>query len=108
VVYEDAMKTAFADVPEELIQQHGAVSEQVARALAEGIRTRTGSDLGLGVTGIAGPGGGTEAKPVGLVYLALATPYTTHTLRINLNGDRERIRWFASQYALVLLRQRSA
>ena len=64
VVYADALKTAFADVPPELIAQHGAVSAQVAEALAKGIRKRTGATLGLGVTGIAGPTGGTETKPV--------------------------------------------
>ena len=106
VVYADAMKTAFADVPKELIQQHGAVSEPVARALAEGIRRRTGADLGIGVTGIAGPGGATLNKPVGRVYLALADGTGTEVRELNLAGDRERVRWFASQHALVMLRQR--
>ena len=72
VVYSDALKTAFAGVPAELIEKHGAVSEPVARALAEGIRQRTGATLGLGVTGIAGPTGATETKPVGLVHFAVA------------------------------------
>ena len=106
VAYDDNIKTIFADVPHELIQQHGAVSHEVANALAEGIRARTGADLGLGVTGIAGPGGGTPLKPVGRVYLALSSADGTLTLEVNLSGDRERIRWFASQHALVLLRRR--
>ncbi len=106
VVYADAMKTAFADVSKQLIQQHGAVSEEVARALAEGIRRRTGADLGIGVTGIAGPGGATPQKPVGRVHLAIAGEHDTTAQVLDLSGDRERIRWFASQHALVLLRQR--
>ena len=106
VVYADAMKTTFADVPKQLIQQHGAVSEEVARALAEGIRRRTGADLGIGVTGIAGPGGATPQKPVGRVHLAIAGEHDTTAQVLDLSGDRERIRWFASQHALVLLRQR--
>src|SRR2546421_6937298 len=67
------MKTAWADVPKELIEAKGAVSAEVAIALAEGIRRRVGSTLGVGITGIAGPGGGSEEKPVGLVHLALAS-----------------------------------
>jgi nicotinamide-nucleotide amidase len=105
VAYDNAVKSAFVDVPDGLIQQYGAVSEPVARALAEGIRMRTRADLGLGVTGIAGPTGGTAEKPVGLVHLALASAKETQTLRINLGGDRERIRWFGSQHALVMLRR---
>jgi nicotinamide-nucleotide amidase len=106
VAYADELKTTFMDVPRELIQQHGAVSEEVARAMAEGIRTRTGADLGLGITGIAGPGGATLNKPVGRVYLALAAADGTSVQELNLSGDRERIRWFSSQHALVMLRQR--
>jgi len=105
VVYADDMKTALVDVPKALIQQHGAVSEEVAKALAEGIRQRSGADLGLGVTGVAGPTGGTPQKPVGRVHIALATATETKTLELNLSGDRERIRWFSAQHALVLLRQ---
>lgn len=105
VAYEDSLKTLFTDVPKELIQQHGAVSEQVAQAMAEGIRARTGSDLAIGVTGIAGPGGATLNKPVGRVYIALADAHRTEVREFNLMGDRERIRWFASQHALVMLRQ---
>lgn len=106
VVYSDELKTLFADVPQELIQQHGAVSDPVARAMAEGIRTRIGSDLAIGVTGIAGPGGATLNKPVGRVYIALADANGTEVRELNLSGDRERVRWFSSQYALVMLRQK--
>ncbi len=88
VVYSNELKTAFAGVPAETIAEHGAVSEQVAKALAQGIRTRTGADIGLGITGIAGPAGATETKPVGLVYLGLSTPEGTHVQQLNLNGDR--------------------
>ncbi len=106
VAYANALKTGFADVPEEMIEQHGAVSEQVAGALAEGIRKRTGADVGIGITGIAGPGGATPSKPVGRVYLALSDAIGTEVRELNLMGDRERVRWFASQHALVMLRQR--
>ena len=68
VVYSNELKTAFADVPAELIENHGAVSREVAAALAEGIRKRCGSTLGIGMTGVAGPTGGTPEKPVGLVF----------------------------------------
>ncbi|GAA3769632.1 competence/damage-inducible protein A [Terriglobus aquaticus] len=105
IVYANAMKTALADVPAETIHEHGAVSEEVARALAEGIRRRTTAAYGIGITGIAGPGGATETKPVGLVYVALADAERTECLTLNLSGDRERVRWFASQYALMLLRK---
>lgn len=105
IVYANAMKTALADVPPETIHEHGAVSEEVARALAEGIRRRTTAAFGIGITGIAGPGGATETKPVGLVYVALANADRTECLTLNLSGDRERVRWFSSQYALMLLRK---
>ena len=105
IVYANAMKTALADVPPELIHEHGAVSEEVGRALAEGIRNRTTAAFGIGITGIAGPGGATETKPIGLVYVAVADADKTECLKLNLSGDRERIRWFASQHALMQLRK---
>jgi nicotinamide-nucleotide amidase len=109
VVYSDHLKTAFADVPEVLIRTEGPVSGPVARALAEGIRARTGASVGLGITGIAGPGPGTgpdAAKPIGLVYVGLArTGAETKVLEVRINGDRERIRLWASQHALELLRR---
>ncbi len=103
VVYSNALKTTFAGVSPGLLDQHGAVSESVARALAEGIRQRTGADVGVGITGVAGPGGGTGEKPVGLVYLAVSTRATTEVRELRLMGDRERVRWFSSQHALMLL-----
>jgi nicotinamide-nucleotide amidase len=106
VVYSNELKTAFAGVPPELIAQHGAVSKEVAEALATGIRQRTGATLGLGVTGIAGPSGGTEAKPVGLVHIALSDGQKTESVERTFRGDRERIREYATQQALDLIRRR--
>ena len=108
IVYSNALKTSFAGVPEELLQAHGAVSEPVARALAEGIRKRTGASLGIGITGVAGPDGGTDAKPVGRVYIALSDAEGTTARELNLHGDRERIRWMSTQHALVDLRHHLA
>ena len=108
VVYSPELKTLFADVPAELIATHGTVSPEVARALAEGIRTRTNSSLGISITGIAGPtpGTGPDAdKPIGLVYIALATATNTELKELNLMGDRERIRFWATQHALELIRR---
>jgi nicotinamide-nucleotide amidase len=106
VVYADALKTAFAQVPASLILQHGAVSQEVAEALANGIRTRTGATLGLGVTGIAGPAGATENKPAGLVYIALSDAHKTEVLEKNFRGDRQRVREWATTQALDLIRKR--
>jgi nicotinamide-nucleotide amidase len=106
VVYADALKYAFAGVPPELIAEHGAVSAQVAEALARGIRIRTGATLGLGVTGIAGPTGGTEEKPVGVVYIALSDAQKTECHERQIRGDRNRVREFATQQSLDLIRRR--
>jgi nicotinamide-nucleotide amidase len=106
VVYSNEMKTAFAAVSPNLITEHGAVSAEVAQALAQGIRQRTGATLGLGVTGIAGPTGGSEEKPVGLVYIALADIKKTEVIECNFSGDRARIRDYASQQALDLIRRK--
>lgn len=105
VCYSNEMKTAFADVPAALIETHGAVSAEVARSLAEGIRRRTGATLGVSVTGVAGPGGGTPAKPVGTVHIALASADGTIERRTIFSGERERIRWQASQSALDMVRR---
>jgi len=109
VVYSDQLKTTFADVPPELVATQGPVSEPVARALAEGIRQRTGSSLGIAITGIAGPDPGAPGpdadKPIGLVYIALADGTDTQVKELNLMGDRERIRWWASQHALEMIRR---
>ncbi len=106
VVYSNELKTTFAGVPPELIRIHGAVSREVAAALAEGIRKRCGTTLGVGVTGVAGPLGGTPEKPAGLVFLALAAEQGTEVVERNFPGDRERIRWFASQQVLDLVRRK--
>ncbi len=106
VVYSDPLKSAFAGVPADLIAQHGAVSAEVAKALATGIRLRTGATVGLGVTGIAGPTGGTESKPVGLVYIAVSDAQKTDCLDRTFRGDRCRIRDYAAQQALDLVRRR--
>ncbi|MGH9648849.1 MAG: competence/damage-inducible protein A [Terriglobales bacterium] len=106
IVYNNDLKTSLADVPPLLIAEHGAVSREVAVALAEGIRRRTKATLGLSVTGIAGPTGGSEEKPVGLVYHALADGKKTEVLERRFFGDRERIRFWASQQALDMVRRK--
>jgi nicotinamide-nucleotide amidase len=105
VCYSNELKAAWADVPAQLIAAKGAVSAEVAIALAEGIRRRVGSELGVGVTGVAGPAGGSEEKPVGTVHIALAHGNGTRDRALRLMGDRERIRWQASQFALDMLRR---
>jgi len=106
IVYSNKLKAQLADVPSELIDVYGAVSEPVAKALAEGIRKRCGTTMGLGVTGIAGPTGGTAEKPVGLVFHALATESGTEVVKRNFAGDRARVRWYASQQALDMVRRK--
>jgi nicotinamide-nucleotide amidase len=106
IVYSNGLKTSFAGVPSELIAEYGAVSREVAEALADGIRRHTGATLGLGVTGIAGPTGGTEAKPVGLVYIAISDDQKTDSIEKTFRGDRERIRQWAAQQALDLVRRK--
>ena len=106
VVYSNQLKIAFANVPPDLIAQHGAVSEEVAKALAAGIRQRTGATIGLGITGIAGPTGGTDAKPVGLVYIGVSDAQKTDVLEHTFRGPRARVREWAAQQALDLIRRR--
>jgi nicotinamide-nucleotide amidase len=105
VCYSNEVKTAWVGVPAELIRQKGAVSAEVTLALAEGVRERSGANLGLGITGIAGPGGGTAEKPVGTVYVALADGSQAIERSARFPGDRERIRWQASQMALDMIRR---
>jgi nicotinamide-nucleotide amidase len=104
VCYSNEMKTAWADVPPETIAAKGAVSSEVAIALAEGIRRRVGTTLGVGITGIAGPSGGSEEKPVGTVYVAVAGPAGAKERLAHLPGDREAIRFYASQIGLDMVR----
>ncbi len=106
VVYSNGLKTELAGVPAEMIERHGAVSREVAAALAEGIRYRCESTLGVGITGVAGPGGGTAEKPVGLVFHAVASDSGTEVIQRNFPGDRKRIRRFASTMALDMLRKK--
>jgi nicotinamide-nucleotide amidase len=106
VVYSDHLKTLYAGVPPSVIATNGAVSKEVAGALAEGIRLKTSATYGLGVTGIAGPGGGSEEKPVGLVYVAVSDGKQTDVVERRFGSDREHIRAWASQQALDMVRRR--
>jgi len=106
VSYSNDAKIDLLGVPKKWIKTHGAVSEQVAGAMAAGIRKRAGSTFGLGVTGVAGPGGGSDEKPVGLVYIALADDSQTTTRRFIFPGDRQFIRTLSVNAALDMLRRR--
>ncbi|MFL6228942.1 MAG: competence/damage-inducible protein A [Pyrinomonadaceae bacterium] len=106
VAYSNEAKVRMLGVPSDLIAEYGAVSAPVAEAMAEGVRLRADADFGVAVTGIAGPGGGSDDKPVGLVYIALADDAHTEHRKLLLPGDRQLIRWRASQAALDLLRRR--
>ena len=105
VSYSNALKSAWVDVPTEIIEVRGAVSAEVAMALADGIRRRTGATLGAGITGIAGPAGGSPEKPVGTVHVALADAAGSKQRSLFFPGDRDRIRWMATQTALDLVRR---
>lgn len=105
VSYANAAKTALLGVEPALIEAHGAVSVQVAEAMAEGVRRATGSDVGVSITGIAGPGGGTEDKPVGTVCFGVSTALGTSSVRKHLRvPDRERIQDWAAHVALLMAR----
>jgi nicotinamide-nucleotide amidase len=106
VVYSNELKTEFAGVPADMIERHGAVSREVAAALAEGIRYRCESTFGVGVTGVAGPTGGTPEKPVGLVFHAVASDSGTEVVERNFPGDRKRVRRFAATMAMDMLRRK--
>jgi len=106
VTYSNESKTRLLGVDKKIIREFGAVSQQVARDMARGVRHRAKTDFGLAVTGIAGPDGGTEEKPVGLVFIALADDAHTEHKRLMIPGDRELVRWRASQAALDMLRRR--
>jgi competence/damage-inducible protein CinA-like protein len=106
VVYSNASKTAMVDVPEALIHAHGAVSEPVALALAEGVRARTGADIAIGVTGIAGPSGGTPEKPVGTVAIAVIGDGGASRVRtFSFPGGRLQVKVHATQAALDMVRR---
>jgi len=106
VTYSNESKVRLLGVDKKLIKEFGAVSQQVARDMARGVRHRAKTDFGLAVTGIAGPDGGTPEKPVGLVYIALADDAHTEHRKLTIPGDRELVRWRASQAALDMLRRR--
>jgi nicotinamide-nucleotide amidase len=106
VSYTNEVKLRLLDVPAEMLEQHGAVSGEVAEAMARGVKQRTGATIGLSVTGVAGPGGGTQAVPVGTVYIGLADDVTSTNRRLILSGDRHLIRWRASTAALEMVRRR--
>ena len=105
ITYANEAKVRTLGVSEGTIQAHGAVSSQTAEEMAKGMRERAGTDFGIAVTGIAGPGGGSEEKPVGTVFIGYADPSGTRSMRFVFPGDRELIRWRASQAALDYLRR---
>jgi nicotinamide-nucleotide amidase len=105
VAYSNEWKMELAGIPPLLLEMQGAVSAEVARGLAEGIRTRMKTTIGIGVTGIAGPDGGSVEKPVGTVHVAVATPTGTSHRQFLFPGDREKVRWQASQAALDMTRR---
>ena len=105
IAYDNTVKENLLDVPKDLLVAHGAVSVAVAKAMAEGACTRLNADFGIGITGIAGPDGGTEEKPVGLVYVALQTPTKSYVRKLNLGRDRDRIRTMATHHAMDMLRR---
>jgi nicotinamide-nucleotide amidase len=105
VCYSNEAKVAMLQVPEALIAEHGAVSEPVAQAMAQGIRAIAGVEVDIGVTGIAGPGGGTAEKPVGMVCLAAVTPESSRVRTAKFLGEREQIKFQASQAALDMVRR---
>ena len=106
ITYTNAMKTELLGVPAELLQEHGAVSKEVAEAMAVGACRRTGSTYALAITGVAGPDSGGESAPVGTVYVAIADASGVHSFHRQFLGDRQRIRNFTCQMALDILRRR--
>lgn len=103
IAYSNAAKAEVLGVLKEILEEHGAVSPECARAMAEGARRLFGVDLALAITGIAGPSGGTPQKPVGLVYIALAHSGGVEVERHEFRGSRQGVRWSASEAALELL-----
>ncbi len=105
VTYSNEAKVKFLGVKEDTLAQYGAVSEDTARQMAEGIIKTVGSDIGVGITGIAGPTGATKDKPIGLVYIAVAGPHGTVVKENCFSGDRSRVRFRATQQALEMVRR---
>jgi nicotinamide-nucleotide amidase len=106
VSYAGKAKAQLLGVPEEMIERWGEVSGEVAEAMARGVKERTGATIGVSITGVAGPGGGTQAVPVGTVYVGLADDVMTSNRRLVLMGDRHLIRWRAATAALEMVRRR--
>jgi nicotinamide-nucleotide amidase len=106
VAYSNPIKAAFLSVEESVLEAHGAVSEPVARQMAEGVRARMGADLGIGVTGIAGPSGGTPEKPVGLVFIAVADGAGTAVGKNLFEGTRLAVKEQTAEQALAMLWER--
>ena len=106
VCYANSAKTILCGVDEDILRAHGAASSEVAIAMAEGIRRRCGADISLGVTGVAGPTGGTDTKPIGTVFFAVSTTHGTTIDRQFFSGDRQRIQRLASFHGLRLVRER--
>ena len=104
VCYSNRSKTELAGVPESLLVEHGAVSEPVAEALATGIRVRADTDVGIGITGIAGPGGGTPDKPVGTVAIAVTVREMARVRTFQFLGGREMVKFQSAQAAMNMLR----
>jgi nicotinamide-nucleotide amidase len=105
VTYANAAKTELLGVAHEMLEEHGAVSEPVALAMAEGIKSRARADVGVGVTGIAGPTGGTPDKPVGTVAVAAVTEDGRRSRTFRFYGEREQVKFQASQAALDMVRR---
>ncbi len=103
VTYSNRAKERFLSIPHSLIEKHGAVSAEVAEKMAEGARQKNGVDIGLGITGIAGPGGATAAKPVGTVFIGLASPTHTMVRAFRFSGDRGEVKMQTSEEALKLV-----
>ena len=103
ITYSNEAKTECLDVPARIIESHGAVSEPVAKAMAEGARINSGSDVAISITGIAGPSGGTAEKPVGTVCFGWATENQTLTKTMHFDGDRQAVRQQATEFALTEL-----
>ncbi len=104
VTYSNESKVELLGVPDALIRAHGAVSEEVAKSMAEGARNKAGTDLAVAVTGIAGPDGGSVEKPVGLVFIAVSDGKVSVVRRLRIPGARSQVKWWSSQAALNLLR----
>ncbi|MDD3815603.1 MAG: nicotinamide-nucleotide amidohydrolase family protein, partial [Desulfocapsaceae bacterium] len=104
VAYANSMKTGYLNVNEELLASHGAVSKEVAEAMAIGIRSRSNADIAIAVTGIAGPDGGTTEKPVGTVYISMATKNNIQTHHFHFAGNRHQIQEITAKTALDLVR----